>query len=161
MIEFRPVKLPDDVEALQQLDARIFVDYPGDLFTKEDWLEFDSYWMIEDGQVVGCAAFLAGTDFDSTPRPGCLHIMSTGVLPEARGRGLGRRQKEWQIEFARSRGFDLLVTSTRKSNHRMIHLNEKLGFQLRGIAPGYYVDPPEEAIVMELRLNERPADSGL
>jgi len=152
MIEFRPAKLPDDLEALQKLDAQIFADYPGDLFTEEDWLLFDSWWMLEDGKVVGCAAFLADVDYDFSPRPGCLHIMTTGILPELRGRGLGRKQKEWQIEHARSLGFDVIVTNMRQSNHRMIRLNGSLGFRFRLIDPGYYKNPPEDAVVMELRL---------
>ena len=152
MIEFRPAKLPDDLEALQRLDAKIFANYPGDLFSQEDWQQFDSFWMLENGGVVGCAAFLANVDFDFSPRPGCIHIMTTGVLPELRGRGLGRKQKEWQIEYAKSLGFELIVTNMRQSNRRMIHLNEQLGFQFRLIDPGYYHDPPEDAVVMELRL---------
>jgi len=161
MIEFRPAKLTDDLEALQRLDAIIFADYPGDLFSQEDWLLFDSYWMLDNGRVVGCAAFLANLDFDFSPRPGCIHIMTTGVLPELRGRGLGRKQKEWQIEYARSRGFELIVTNMRQSNLRMIHLNESLGFRFRQIAPGYYLDPPEDAVVMELRLVPGGAAKGL
>jgi ribosomal protein S18 acetylase RimI-like enzyme len=152
MIEFRPAKLPDELEALQHIDQLIFADYPGDLFSDEDWLLFDSHWMLEDGQIVGCAAFLAGVDFDFAPRPGCIHIMTTGVLPEHRGRGLGKLQKQWEIEFARSHGFQVIVTNTRRSNLRMIHLNEAFGFHFRQIAPGFYPDPPEDAVVMELRL---------
>jgi len=153
MIEFRPASLPDDLEALQRLDEKIFADYPGDLFTSDEWLLFDSHWMLENGQIIGCAAFLADVDYDFSPRPGCVHIVSTGVLPERRGRGLGKLQKEWQIEYARSSGFQVMVTNMRRTNRRIIRLNELLGFQFRLIAPAYYLDPPEDAIVMELRLN--------
>jgi len=152
MIEFRPAKLPDDLEALARLDEKIFADYPGDLFTPDEWLLFDSHWMLEHDRIIGCAAFLADVDYDFSPRPGCVHIVSTGVLPEHRGRGLGKLQKEWQIEYARSRGFQMMVTNMRRTNHRIIRLNELLGFQFRLIAPAYYRDPPEDAIVMELRV---------
>jgi ribosomal protein S18 acetylase RimI-like enzyme len=40
----------------------------------------------------------------------------------------------------------------RKSNQRIIRLNEPLGFQPRLIEPGYYHDPSEDALVMELRI---------
>jgi ribosomal protein S18 acetylase RimI-like enzyme len=152
MIEFRQAKLPDELEYLYQFDQRIFADYPGDLFTLEDWREFDSYWMLEEGQVVGCAAFHPNVDYDLTHRPGCIHIVSTGILPEYRGRGLGRKQKEWEIKHARAHGFQVIVTNMRRSNERMIRLNEQFGFRLRLIDPGYYHDPPEDALVMELRL---------
>ncbi len=152
MIEFRQVRLPDELETLHQIDQRIFAEYPGDLFSPEDWLEFDSYWMIEAGQIVGCSAFQPHVDFDFTPRPGCIQIVSTGIVPEHRGRGLGRKQKAWQIEFARTRGFRVIVTNMRLGNERIIRLNEELGFQRRLISPGYYIDPPEDALVMEIRL---------
>ncbi len=160
MIEFRQVKLPDELDTLHQLDQKIFAEYPGDLFFAEDWLEFDSYWMFEDGRVVGCAAFHPHVDFDLTPRPGCVHIVSTGILPEYRGRGLGRKQKDWQIEYARARGFGVIVTNMRKSNVRIIRLNELFGFQRRLVSPGYYLDPPEDALVMELLLAQHPPAPG-
>jgi ribosomal protein S18 acetylase RimI-like enzyme len=51
-------------------------------------------------------------------------------------------------------GFELIVTNMRKSNSPIIKLNEKLGFTIREISPGYYSDPSEDAIVMELRLQD-------
>ena len=159
MIEFRPAKLPDDLEALQRLDQQIFSEYPVDLFTAEDWLDFDSYWMLENGLIVGCASFLADVDYDFSSRPGYIHIVTTGILPEFRGRGLGRKQKEWQIENARSRGFQVMVTNMRQSNRRMIRLNESMGFRFRLLAPAYYPDPPEDAVVMELQLRPAPRRS--
>jgi ribosomal-protein-alanine N-acetyltransferase len=94
-------------------------------------------------------------DYDETPRPGYLHIVSTGVLPEARGRGLGRKQKEWQIEYAQALGFEVIVTNIRRSNARMIHLNRQFGFEVRQIHSGFYEDPKEDAIVMERRVASR------
>ena len=59
---------------------------------------------------------------------------------------------EWQIEYARQSGFEVIVTNMRESNTRIIRLNEKLGFTTRELVPGYYFDPEETAIVMELKL---------
>jgi ribosomal protein S18 acetylase RimI-like enzyme len=152
MIEFRKVKITDELEALQQLDEKIFAAFPGDLFTQEEWASFESRWMIADGAIVGCSALVHDVDYDESPRPGCLYIVSTGVVPEARKRGLGRKLKEWQIEYARSHGFEVIVTNMRQTNHPIIRLNEALGFRRRSIHPSFYEDPPEDAIVMELRL---------
>jgi len=150
MIEFRKARIPEEAEELQRLDQKIFAEFPGDLFALEDWMEFESYWMIDDGVIVGCSAFLPNVDFDSTPRPGCLYIASTGVLPEMRRRSYGRKQKEWQIEYAKQHGFRTMVTNMRRSNRLILRLNERLGFKFRGIAPSFYSDPEEDAFVMEL-----------
>jgi ribosomal protein S18 acetylase RimI-like enzyme len=151
-IEFKKVIVPDELELLFDIDRRIFAPFPADLFSAEEWAEFESYWMIVDGTIVGCSAFLRDTDFDIEPRPGCLHIMTTGVLPEFRRRGYGEKQKQWQIEFAKQQGFNVIVTNTRASNIAMIELNLKVGFQIRGTAPHFYFEPDEAAIVMELPL---------
>ena len=151
-IEFRRVIVPDEIDDLCELDRRIFHAYPADLFTPEEWAEFESYWMMVDGKIVGCSAFIRDTDYDDRPRPGCLHIMSTGVLPEFRRRGFGLKQKQWQIDFAKRQGFRVIVTNTRESNVAMLQLNLKLGFAIREVAPHFYYEPDEPAVVMELQL---------
>jgi ribosomal protein S18 acetylase RimI-like enzyme len=158
-IEFRKVIVPDELEMLFDIDRRIFAPFPADLFSAEEWADFESYWMIVDGTMVGCSAFLRDTDFDIEPRPGCLHIMTTGVLPEFRRRGYGEKQKRWQIKFAKQQGFQVIVTNTRASNVAMIELNLKVGFQIRGTAPHFYFEPDEAAIVMELRLQTGTSNS--
>lgn len=151
-IEFRKVVVADEIDALCEIDRRIFHKHPADLFTPEEWAEFESYWMIVDGKIVGCSAFIRDSDYDDEPRPGCLHIMSTGVLPEFRRRGFGMKQKQWQIEFAKQQGFRAIVTNTRQSNVAMLQLNLKLGFAIREVSPHFYYEPDEPAIVMELQL---------
>jgi len=152
VIEFRKAKIPDELDALQQLDQKIFAEFPDDWFDIDDWREFESYWMIEDGIVVGCSAFIHNVDYDEAPRPGCLYIVTTGVLPEIQGRGLGTEQKRWQISYASAHGFTCIVTNMRRSNHRIIRLNRSIGFKDRIIVPDFYDGPAEDAVVMELAL---------
>ena len=71
-------------------------------------------------------------------------------MPEYQGKGFGRKQKEWEVEYARQNGFSSIVTNMRESNHRIIRLNEALGFKFRENVPDYYTLPVEAAIVMEL-----------
>jgi GNAT superfamily N-acetyltransferase len=151
-IEFRKAIIPDEIEALYKFDHIAFESFPADLFDLEEWAEYESYWMIVDGTTVGCSAFPHNVDYDERPRPKCLWIVSTGILPELWGQGLGTKQKAWQIEYARQRGFELIVTNMRQSNIRIIKLNEKFGFKLREVVPGYYDDPDEAAVVMELKV---------
>jgi GNAT superfamily N-acetyltransferase len=151
-ISFRKVKVPDEIEELCKFDRKAFANFPADLFDPEDWARYDSYWMIVDGQTVGCSAFVHNVDYDEQPRPHCLFIVSTGVHPEFQGRGFGTEQKKWQIEYARQYGFEVIVTNMRDSNARIIRINKKLGFVPRESVPRYYSDPEESAIVMELKL---------
>jgi GNAT superfamily N-acetyltransferase len=151
-IEFRKVIIPDEIESLCEFDRKAFAFFPADLFDPEDWEQYESYWMIVDGKTVGCSAFVHDVDYDEQPRPKCLYIISTGILPELWGQGLGSKQKQWQIESARQWGFEVIVTNMRESNTRIIRLNKKFSFIIRELVPGYYFDPEEAAVVMELKL---------
>lgn len=151
-IEFRKAIIPNEIETLYEFDHMAFESFPADLFEAGEWAQYESYWMIVDGRTVGCSAFLPDVDYDEHPRPKCLWIVSTGILPEVQGQGLGSKLKEWQIEYARLRGFEFIVTNMRQSNSRIIKLNERFGFKRRALVPGYYCDPDEAALVMDLKL---------
>jgi ribosomal protein S18 acetylase RimI-like enzyme len=154
-VEFRRVPIPDEIDALLAFDRRAFVDFQADLFDADDWTGFISYWMIVNGETVGCSAVVHDAHYDETAKPGSLWIASTGILPEHRRKGFGQMPKEWQIVYARERGFKEIVTNMRKSNHPIIALNEKLGFTTREISAEYYSEPDEDAIVMRLQLCSR------
>jgi ribosomal protein S18 acetylase RimI-like enzyme len=151
-IEFSKASVPQEIDALCEFDKIVFGAYPSDLFDKEDWAEYDSYWMTLDGKRIGCSAFAYDIDFDNTPRPNCLYIASMGILPKYQGQGFGSKQKQWQLDFARHRHCKTIVTNMRQNNVRVIRLNAKFGFTQRETSPGYYSDPDEAALVMELRL---------
>ena len=152
-VEFRKASPRDELLQLMELDRQIFSIYPDDLFEADDWRRYKSYWMIVDGKTIGCSAFDLHVDYDGAPKQGCVYIASTGILPEFQNKGYGRKQKEWQIQYARKHKFRLIVTNMRASNERIISLNESLGFKQRELVSNYYTTPSEDAIVMELYLN--------
>jgi len=156
MIEFKKAIIPDEIGALCEFDRRAFCAYPNDAYGPESSQELESYWMIVERKTVGCTAFGHNIDFDQMPRPGCLYISSTSVLPEFQGQGFGKRQKEWQIEYAKQNGFQVIVTNMRQSNERIIRINERFGFQRTKTVPDCYSDPKESAVVMELDLRRLP-----
>lgn len=151
-VEFRKVVVPDELAQLMEFDRKAFAQYPADLFDERTWMALLSYWLIVDGVIVGCTALEAHRDYDGSSRPGALFITSTGVLPEFQGRGYGTLQKQWQIEYARKNSFNTVITNMRESNQRIIRLNEQFGFVRTRLHPGYYRDPDEAALVMELQL---------
>jgi ribosomal protein S18 acetylase RimI-like enzyme len=156
VLEFRKAVLPEEGTELWKLDVEIFGD---DAFEEELWLRLESYWIVVDGRVAGCAAFIPDVEFqedlrgdgENAAQRGTVYIQSTGLLRAYRGRGLGKRIKEWEIEYARRNGFRRIVTNCRESNARMIAINEKYGFRAIRSTPGYYEDG-EATVVMELVL---------
>lgn len=155
-VEFRRAEVPREVRALVAFDRKVF--RYADWFAPAQWREYESYWMLLGGRKVGCCAFAREQDFrddlreGDPPRAGSLHITSSGILPRYQGQGLGTLMKAWQVAFARHYGFARMVTTTRQSNVRMIALNKKFGFRVIRTTPGYYRDPVEPTVVMELRL---------
>lgn len=158
--EFRRALVPRELRSLTLFDHKAFHRFPADWFHHEQWLQFETWWLLVDGRKVGCCAFERHVDFDedltraegNTPRRGSLYIASTAILPVFRGQGLGALLKCWQITFARANGFDRIVTNTRASNTTMLRLNKKFGFRKIRTTPDYYIAPDEPTIVMELIL---------
>jgi ribosomal protein S18 acetylase RimI-like enzyme len=156
VLEFRKAMVPEEVAELRRVDEEIFGK---DAFEEELWYLVEAYWIVVDGSVAGCAAFVHDVDFaedlrednENVARRGTLYIQTTGLLRAYRGRGLGRRVKEWEIEYARRHGFRRVVTNCREGNATMIGINEKYGFKAIRTTPGYYEDG-EATVVMELVL---------
>lgn len=148
------------MKSLIRFDHQTFRAYPADWFDEEDWKAYDTWWMIVSGRKVGCCAFEPHIDFredisaraENPRRINSLYIVSTGILPACQGAGLGSLLKCWQIAYARQQGFTRVITNTRTSNRRMIRLNRKFGFHVLRTTPGYYANPREGTVVMELRL---------
>jgi ribosomal protein S18 acetylase RimI-like enzyme len=141
-------------------DHKAFHHYPADWFDRDDWAEFESWWMIVNKRKVGCCAFTSHVDFQEDIRKdgknpfrrASLYIVTTGILPRFRGQGFGRMLKCWQISYARYNGFTRIVTNSRKSNKPMIKLNERFDFKVLRTTPNYYDSPRESTVVMELQL---------
>ena len=156
VLEFRKAVLPAEALDLWKLDVEIF---GVDAFTPQVWLSLESYWVMVDGEVAGCAAFIRDADFqedlsqdgENPAQAGTLYIQSTGLRLAYRGQGLGNRVKAWQIEYARKNGFRRVVTNCRESNAAMIAINERFGFRTIRKTAEYYSDG-EATVVMELVL---------
>ena len=69
-IEFRKAVVPDDIEALCDFDRKVFGAYPDDLFLPEDWAELESYWLMADGNTIGCLALKGDVDYDRGAQAG-------------------------------------------------------------------------------------------
>ena len=144
-LEFRRVDVEKELRRLRDFDKKVFP--AADLFPASFWRVAEVYWMLVDGKRVGCCALQ-----DELGADGVLAISSTGILPAWQGIGLGRVMKAWQVAYARRHGYGRVVTETRASNERMIRLNQAFGFRIVRTTPGFYFDPEEAAMEMELVL---------
>jgi len=161
-VEFLRAVLPHEIRKLRAFDRKVFPK--ADLFSAEEWKEYESYWMMVEATAVGCCALQPNVDFQddiredevNPPMKGSLYIASTGILPISQGKGLGQILKCWQVAYAKYHGFNRIVTNTRKRNSRMISLNEKFGFKIIRTTPGYYFEPNDATVVMELKVLSLP-----
>lgn len=89
----------------------------------------------------GYAGIAVGIDAD---------VMTMGVLPDFRGRGLGRVLMDALIDVARRWGSERVFLEVRESNAAAISLYENSGFAVVGRTKGYFRNPLEDALNMRL-----------
>lgn len=154
--EFRKANPAAEIRSLMAFDRKVFP--PSDLFDADYWKACTVYWLLVDSVKVGCCAFEEHVDFRddlseaNPPKQGSLYIASTGIHPKFQGKGLGTLMKSWQICYARHNGFKRIVTNTRARNIAMLVLNQQFGFRILRTTRGYYSDPPDSTVVLDLRL---------
>jgi ribosomal protein S18 acetylase RimI-like enzyme len=157
-VNFRKAVIPKEISKLRAFDRGVFPE--ADLFTKDEWMEYETYWMTVDRRTVGCCAFQRNVDFQedlredghNPPQKGTLYIVTTGILERCQNSGLGKLLKTWEITYAKYHGFNRILTNCRKRNSRIIGLNRSLGFRVIRETEGYYTGPTDATIVMELEL---------
>jgi [ribosomal protein S18]-alanine N-acetyltransferase len=79
-------------------------------------------------------------------------LLNLAVLPDNRRRGIGARLMEKVIQEARASGARELFLEVRDSNLPALGLYRRIGFERHSRRPGYYRDPPADALTMHLRL---------
>jgi RimJ/RimL family protein N-acetyltransferase len=85
--------------------------------------------------VDGSGAVVGWCDVERHGREGFRHAgrLGIGMLPEARGRGLGRRLVTAALDAARARGMERVELEVFASNTRAVALYESLGFVPEGL----------------------------
>jgi GNAT superfamily N-acetyltransferase len=102
---------------------------------------------VEQERVIGTATIemdtTVGDDDEELPSDTAV-LRMLGVLPEARGMGVGRALVERTIDMARHRGKRVLGLRTTTLMHTAQHLYESMGF---GRDPGHDMDYPEVSLL--------------
>lgn len=140
----------EDRQALVALEQEIFPEDPWTtgMIAQELSSGRSVYFgvCVNDDAVVapvlcGYAGIAVGIDAD---------VMTMGVLPDFRGRGLGRVLMSALIDVARLWGSERVFLEVRESNAAAISLYENSGFEVVGRTKGYFRNPREDALNMRL-----------
>ncbi|MBI3812303.1 MAG: ribosomal protein S18-alanine N-acetyltransferase [Nitrospirae bacterium] len=79
-----------------------------------------------------------------------LHLLNLSVRPDRRRIGIGEELARWTLSWARENGARLATLEVRASNEAAKRLYEKLGFKVVAVRQGYYREPKEDAVIMNL-----------
>lgn len=146
----------EEIDLLCKLDVQIFENDAFD--TPELWEDLETFFILANKVIVGSIALRPNTgiaenfDADYLPQTGSIYIVSIGLLPAWQGRGIGKQVMQWIIEYARKNNFTVIVSNIRASNIRSILLHQGAGFRIARLILGYYNEPKEDTVVLELRL---------
>lgn len=86
---------------------------------------------------------------------GDAELESVAVAEAARRKGIGGALCTAVADWCRGAGASELLLEVRTRSDGAIALYRKLGFQAVGTRPGYYRNPPEDAVVMRMALDGR------
>jgi ribosomal-protein-alanine N-acetyltransferase len=93
----------------------------------------------EDRAIAFCIAWVV---FDE------LHINTLAVSPSHRRQGLATALLRSVLAEAAREGARRATLEVRESNTAALHLYARLGFSVSGRRPGYYANPPEDALIL-------------
>ena len=140
-IVIRPL-IKEDIPFVARLEAVCF-SMPftekalNELFSNTSWHFFVA---TENDTVVGYISFYCILDETE--------IVNVCVMPELRGKGIGRALTKCAIDFNREANGSKVMLEVRKSNTPAIKLYESLGFIPVGVSKNHYKLPTEDAILM-------------
>ena len=79
-----------------------------------------------------------------------VRLMNLAVLPAFRRQGIGRRLVCTALQAGLTRGASRAMLEVRASNQGALTLYDRLGFRQIAVRSRYYVNPDEDAVLMEM-----------
>ncbi|MFN3596881.1 MAG: GNAT family N-acetyltransferase [Rubricoccaceae bacterium] len=139
---------PADAPALAALDAEAFSAEGYPVFVFRQWLDlFEGLVFVAEGAGPDAGA-LAGYAAAGVAADGaCGWILSAGVTPAARGRGLARRLAQAALDALAARGIREVRLTVAPGNAAARAVYRHLGFADEALVPDYF-GPGEDRLVM-------------
>jgi [ribosomal protein S18]-alanine N-acetyltransferase len=158
---------PVDIVPMRREHINELLPYEVDLFGSEAWsrasyldeladTRYRRYLVaVDDGRLVGWAGVRV--------LPPSAEILTVGVVPSARRRGIGTQLLTALTDEARRRGADEVFLEVRVDNEAAQTLYEREGFYRLGVRRGYYEGGRVDAVTMRAALllpSSAAADDG-
>ena len=142
-MNYRNMKLAD-LFRIAEMERNIFSD-PWSVSSCRGALENPCVYAVvaEDEDGIAGYGFLMGTQDEA-------EILRIAVDPEKRRRHIGNDILEDMLDFGEFEGYINIFLEVRSGNEAAIALYKKAGFEVINKRIGYYGNPKEDAIVMEL-----------
>ena len=137
----------DDIAPMLTIERQTFSN-PWSQRYFETSLASDNYALVAryHGHVVGYG--IAWVDHKE------MHIVNLAVPKDYRHRGIGKTLLGHLLEFARQKALYRATLEVRMSNTEAIALYESQGFRKIALDKGYYLNPPEDAVIMMKELHD-------
>lgn len=133
---------PADVDAVSEIEIKCFaLPWKRDTFFEVVQRKNTAYIVGElDEKIIAYAgAWLAFNEAE---------VMSVAVLPEYRGRGIGKKLFGELLKICKEEGANAVTLEVRPSNTAAIKIYESFGLKSVGRRKKYYVDNGEDALIM-------------
>ena len=136
--------LPYMIDGIDEINRQSFAAPWSRKMIEDDIQNPNSFYAVEeDGKILGYAAI--------TVIAGEANVTNVAVLPEARGKGIGKKVLSHLIDICIEKNFYLITLEVRKSNIPAISLYKSLDFEIEGERKNYYSDNGEDALIMTRR----------
>ena len=137
---------PDHLPRLMQIERRSFASpwQEGDFFY---WFGFTGALCLGWAEVDELIAYALGYHRDQS-----FHLTSLAVVPERRRQGVAWTLLQRVLRRAADQGATRCTLEVRGINGAALQLYAKAGFRQTERRTGYYEDPPDDGIVMEIEI---------
>lgn len=138
-------------------DISIIAQIEEELFSREKWstesirLAMDRddciFFTIKENQTIVGTCYLYLPKF----KDDVVEVMSIGIKKDYQSCGYGKKLLSYAINYVYNKQYQKVHLNVRSSNKTAQNLYSKLGFEPINEVRNFYVAPPENAIVMQLK----------